>query len=381
MYGSRAREDMRQAVRRSERSSQNARQHVKKIYAEICTKRKMVPQMRFRLQDVHKRMAVCRGPSNIRRYMLLKEQAEKLEREIKYIEDDMDARQFFERTRPLIERTDNLDTNNEQKREALAMALFHPDKAVPVFIQTDRCTHCGVDLKMDDEESVLVCPQCRRTTKYLNLSTDHVDVDYVAQDTHVNHINSTMTGNVDNTKGTDESYPKASLYQKFLMQFSENVPEPPEEVLEVIERELHKVHILHNSKVQTTPVGNILRKKGYKDWAWMSTRISMMLKKNSNEVIPLFSNVLIERLLKRFDFLIDAMKRSRCRNKSKAFNFRFLTKVFLTLEGEYAMSELFENHKTRTVLRREDMRVGQLCRMLRQEAKDNGFDWDFFRSL
>jgi hypothetical protein len=382
MYGSRSREVMRQAVRRSERSSANAVEHAKRSYAGMCTKRKLIPQMQEKLESLRKRMKTCKGPSQIHMYLGLKEQTELIGAEIKEIQSGREARAFFERARPLMVQEHKVDdVNMAQKREALAMSLFHPEKAVPVFVQTDRCTHCHHDLRIRSDESLTVCPGCRRTCRFLQLSTDHVDVDYVAQDTHANHTRSTCTGNVDNMSNSDNPYPKPPLFLKFLMQFFEDIPDPPSKVIETILHELSKVHIHHTTKVQSTPIGNILRKTNLKEWSWMALRIAMMLKRRSHEPMPVFSQALISRLMKRFEKLVDALMKSRCRNRKKVFNFKFITKVFLVMENEFSLAELFENHRTRSVIRREDKRVGDTCRILQEEMKENSFTWAFFRSL
>ena len=113
----------------------------------------------------------------------------------------------------------------------------------------------------------------------------------------------------------------------------------------------------------------------------MSERIGMILKKKEHEPDAVFSEELISRLVERFSKLLDALKKSRCRNRQKVFNFKFITKVFLIMEGEYALSELFQNHKTRTVLRREDFRLKEGCTILEKEMNENGFSWKFIRSL
>lgn len=374
---------MRQAIRRDERSTTNTINHIKSAYSDMCTKRKMIPQMEDKLQQLRKRMKMCKGPQQIQEYLRLRTEGESIKKIIREIEEGSEARMFFERARPLIEHAEQeeANANNDQKREALAMALFHSEKAVPVFIQTDRCVYCHHDLLMCDDESILICPKCKRSTKYLQLSTDHVDVDYVAQDTHANHIRSTLTGNVDNMNHLNNKYPKSSLYHKFLMQFSENVPPPPDSVIEAILHELSKVHIMHSYKIQATPIGNILKKKQLKEWAWMSIRISLIIKRKENDPMPIFSEDLIQRLLRRFQKLVEVLKQENFRNGKKVFNFKFLTKVFLLMEGEVNMSELFGNNKTRSVLRRDDKKLGQICKILEKDVTENGFNWKYFRSL
>lgn len=389
MWGARARENIRQAVRRRERSAANANEHVKRAFATMCTKRKMVPQIHEELEQVQKRMKLCRGPSSIREFLNLKAEAERLQKSIDEIESGVEAQGFFERARPLLLQADNepehtlVDVNMEQKREALAMSLFHAEKAVPVYVQKDRCTACNQNLVIRSEESLLVCPNpaCKNTFNLVQLSTDHIDTDQLGQDSNANHTRSTCTGGIDGQTHSDDGFANPALYKKFLMQFSPKVADPPDEVLEIIARELSKVHIHHGTKVQPTPIGNILRKQNLKEWVWMSMRISILLKKKVHEPMPAFTDALIDRMIRRFENLLDALKRSKCRNRKKVFNFKFITKVFLVMDGDYALSELFENHKTRAVLRRENKRVGEGCQILESEMQENGFTWKFFRSL
>lgn len=384
MYGSRSREGLRQAVRRREQSATNARGHVERAYATMHTKRKMVPQMREELARLEARMKECRGPASLRAYQEMKAESARIVSAIDEIEKGLEARGFFERALPLLQtgaaEHQLTDTNIDQKREALAMSMFHPEKAVPVFIQTDMCTACGRGLTVRAEESMSVCPSCHSIQRVVQLATDHVDVDYMAQDTHANHTRSTHTGGVD-ASHADDSFANPTLYQKFLMQFNAKVPSPPDAVKDVILRELSKVHIHHGTKAQSTPINLILRKQNLKEWAWMSTRIAFELKRKAHEPQPTMSDDLIDRLRRRFECLLDALKRSNCRHRKKVFNFKFITKVFLAMEGEHALAELFENHKTRTVLRRENKRVGEGSQILEKEMNENGFSWKFFRSL
>ena len=97
--------------------------------------------------------------------------------------------------------------------------------------------------------------------------------------------------------------------------------------------------------------------------------------------MAVFSEELIRSLMRRFERLLHVMTTSRGRNRKKLFNFKFLTKVFLIMEGEYALSEMFECHRTRTVLRREDRRVGEICAELRGMVEEEGWNWEFFRNL
>uniref|UniRef100_A0A6C0CK56 Uncharacterized protein n=1 Tax=viral metagenome TaxID=1070528 RepID=A0A6C0CK56_9ZZZZ len=396
MYGSRKREEDRKAMMAKERESENALNHVKRTYSELQTQRAMLPQHESQLQALEARMKQCKGASSIREFFNLQTEVRNLKRKISDIDTGCDAKAFYERAVPLITQTESSDPNVNQKREALALVLFHKEKTVPVFIQTDLCTTCKEELTMKAEESLMVCPKCRKTWKLLNMATDHVDVDYFAQDTHLNHTKFTSAGNIDSSD--DALYPKPLMFEGFISQFSETVPDPPPRVLEIILCELSRVHIASGSKIQPTPIGMILRKKGLKEYVWMSLRISMILKRNGDDAIPSFSNDIIQRLMKRFHLFINAVKESVSKKQlspnlktlktmTSALKFitrnfmQFLTRVFLIMEGDVAQSELFECHKTRSVHRREDRRIQHACERLQKKGDLEGFDWNYVRSL
>ena len=378
-----------------ERESENAMNHVKRSFSELQTQKAMLPKHKDQLESIHKRLRMCKGVQNIREYLTLKTESEELERKIRNIEEGREAQSFYERALCLISHTKSADTNLDQKREALAMILFHKEKSMPVFIQTDWCTVCKEELMYKAEESLMVCPnpRCRVTTKLFNMATDHVDVDFFAQDTHANHIKSTIVGNVETAENA--LYPKPQMYEAFLTQFRDIVPDPPARVLDIVLGELSKVHIASASKVQPTPVSAILKKKGLKEWNWMSLRISMLLNKKDSAAMPCFTEDCVRRLMTRFMMFINAIQTTIVSQQKLSVNMKhlitalkfvtrnflqFLTRVFLIMEGDIAQSELFDCHKTRSVHRREDVRIRKACELLKQSDLE-GFNWEYVRSL
>lgn len=403
-------------MRNTAQNTVNTEEYVSRAYETMCTRRSMIPKLEDEVRSIRKRMRMCKGPAEIHTYRTLSKQVDELNKQITEYASGDETRSFFERVRPLMSLkqvkvptdcdatgadaadeegdvcmtrepdsgTVVCDPNVVQQREALAMSLFHPKIGVPIFIQTDRCTLCDADLRLHEDGGAMVCPSCHRLHQFLQLGTDHVDVDYVAQDTHANHVRATHTGNVDNMHGVDKSYPKVELFRQYIMQFSASVAPPPPHVMEEILRELSKVHIRHSGKVQSTHVVNILKKRGLKQYSWMSMRISMMLRCHVDSTashIPVFSQELQTRLVKRFEVLLRNMKARRCRNRRKMFNLRFLTKLFLYQEGEHAMCAMFDNHKTRAVIRREDALLSGNYKILESEMKEHGFKWRMFRSV
>lgn len=378
MYGCRAREANRQVMRKVERDSENALQHVKRTYLEMQTQKAMLPEEENKLDVLRKRLKTCQGPQDIREYYRIQDDIKQLEAKIGDVRAGKNARAFFERALPLLREPPKVsEINMEQKREALATVLFHKEKSVPVFIQTELCTTCGEELVIRAEESLDVCQTCRRTKRRFNMATEHVDVDYYAQDTHANHTKSTASGNME----ANEDPLKPALFESFLAQFDESVDDPPQRILDVILIELSNVHAASGSKVQPTPIQTILKKKGLKEYVPMALRIAMLLRKKKTDAMPRFSKSLIARMMTRFIMFVDMVKKSKKSLKFMTRGFlQFLTRVFLILENEVAMSEFFDCHKTRSVHMREDRRVNDICKMLSKKTL-NGFPWDYVRSL
>lgn len=382
MYGSRSREMNRIAFRQKERTASNAADRISIVISEHCRKRALIPDMKKEKDEIINQMKSCKGPGGIRMYRMLSAKAKSLEQQIESIERGDEARSFFERARPLLTDKVDEDFNVEQQKEMLAMALFHPNKAARIHLRMNECSKCSADLVINNEESLLICPECHLTYPYLQLSTDHVDANHIAQDTSVNHRRSTSTKNVDNTVAEETGgFPRPALYRKHLYQFSKRVEPPKPAVLEIILQELSKVHIQSNTKAQPTPVSNILKAKGLQEWCWMATRIAIMLRKKPHEPEVLFDDQLIDKLVRRYELLLESMKKARQQKNKNVWNFRYLTKNFLTMEGEHELAELFDNHKTRNVLRREDKRVATGCAIMRQDPKQSDVRWLFKRSL
>jgi hypothetical protein len=387
MFGSVHREAMRRALRRPERVGTNVTEHVKGSYLRMLTQQRMVPQKEEELAALVKEMSELVGLDGIGRYQQLSQRVNNLRKEVEYLRSGKQADAFYERARPLLgkrKREADEHSNVHQKREAVAMALMHPHKAVPVYMETDRCNACGTDLREISEEALDVCPnpQCQVTRARLAMATDHRDVDFIAQDTHANLNRCTIAANIDNTQDPDQAYPKSEVFHQYLLQFCKVIPTPPRHVLQVVQRELSQVHVSHPGKVHPTPIGTILRQNNLKQWAWMPHRIALELKRKDHETIPLTDHATVLRMVERYTKLIAAMKDERCPNRRKSQNMRFIAKVFAVQEKQYAFSELFENHKTRSVLRREDRNMRIVCNYIEEsELNKEGWSWKFFRSL
>lgn len=381
MYATRIRERDRVRSRQSGQTIKETTEFLKQTFQTAVTKEKLIPELEERLVGVKREMGTCKGSQGRRKYRKLDKEARGIQKEIILLRHECNPDSMFTRARPLMSGAHD----NIYQREALAMSIMGNDQSsVVCYTQKHRCETCNVDLRMKPDDSVLVCTNCHRVYPFLSLNTDHVDVDYVAQDTHQNHIRSTNTGNMDNSMHIDNGYPRANLYRRFLTQFSEGVPDPPQYVFDAILRELSLlVHMHSDQKFQPTPIATILRKSPeLKDYHVMSNRISLMMKRRPGEPSLTMSDNLIHRLMERFKQFVS---QNKFRAKKKVSNFRFLTRVFLFMEGEYAKSEMFDNHRTRSVLIQEDRSMKQVVEQIQKNLdKDMGpnqFKWESFRSM
>lgn len=372
MYGSTKREKLRQ-VAREEESFRQAAKHLQPAFVEMKTSQRLAEETEKQLKSVLQQMAKCTGAQNLAHYRRLKRQATELESEIEKAHKCVKTRNFMERVHALTT-YESSSTQINKKREAIARNILHGDKGIPVTYEVNKCDFCDVLLVYKHEESRMLCPKCNRTQKDCQLATDHVDADYVAQDTHANHTRMTVTKGVfqqDLTTGTS--------YEKFLHQFSENVKPIPNEVIESILTELSQVHMSHCSKVQPTPIFKILKKHNLQDYVEFSHLIAYMLKRKQNEPIPVFSKELIERMAHRERILRACLLKKNPRSYKKLIKNKSLTKIFLEMEGEYNLSELFDNHKTRGVLRRENAKLFEAFKELSET--DSTFNWTFRRAI
>jgi hypothetical protein len=370
MYGSRKREEMRKVARSF---ANNIEHYQKQTENRLLNKRKLLPDMEKEAEQVRKKMKLCTGPNDIQTYLQLKMQSQTLQEDIQHIKENKDYLELQERLKPIMKNGDH-----QQRREAVSMSVLFPQRSMSVYIDTERCARCRQPLHFKNEERLLVCSNrfCRRTVEYLDLSTDHVDVAYFAQDNHANHLRSTKMANVD-ISASNNMLHKDEAYEKFIQQWT--VPPPPGDVFNVLLTELSKVHMHHASKIQSTPIASILRRTNYKQYAWMSVRIAIMLRRRPHEVLPIMDETLAQKLLQRYQLFVEALPNSTCRDKKRAFNLSHLTKIFLMMEKRYDLSELFVNHKTRPVMKREEKRIQQVCQYLQKHVPK--LHWGFIQSL
>ena len=396
MYGSLAREATRTALRQEERSSVRAQQHLTEAIQQLHTRRQMVPQLQETYDALEKKLTTYQGAHSILEYRQGQRQLRQLKRQMAEALSTQDERALRDRAAPLLQpdaKRARTDVNAEQKLEALALSMFHRDKALPVYIAADVCTQCGTPWKMKAEESLLVCPnpECCRTSTFYHMATDHVDLEH--HDTHASHNRSTLPQGVE---APTHAGVREQLYRQYLMQFCVEVARPPREIFELLLSDLSKIHVQPGTQVSVAAINNILKKNNKKEWLCMSHMIAMRLNQrlfsgggssdlverllsedhDDKEPIPRFSLSLVQRLVERFAQIQTEATSTTTKARKQMISFRDYTKRFLKQEGEVALSELFDGHRTRQVMLREDQRFAVVCRALGPRG-----NWPFYRSV
>lgn len=251
--------------------------------------------------------------------------------------------------------SDSITHIAKQQTEILVQTHLHGKGSIPVFINTNICSGCNNPVAIRTYEASTICPLCAISTTIIS-------------DNHE------ISGNILKMHKST-SYNRAPLYRKFLMQFHVNTPPPPEGVISKLYYHLNKVHIMLPVKIKPTPICQILRSEGLQKWCYMAIRISKIMNREQTVVL---SDLLIERLLDRFEKISSIYHGLKSADRKKILNFEYLTRQFLILEHRMSDALLFNLHKTRTVLMNADETFRKCCKSLL--TTDTGHNWNFRRS-
>jgi hypothetical protein len=375
------RRQIKEFLHNRDHDSKDVYTQLKRKYSDIRSNCIGMPAEKRRKESLELECETTKGINSANAYYQYKQDLHELDAKIRESEEHKDQQFLFEGASALLNGADEMhDVNMVQKRDALAVQLFHTSSSIPVFVDTDRCTRCNTPFELLHEESILTCSNCGMTNNYIQLDTDHQDVNCMGQDTAENHIRSTCTNNVDTASHRANSgYPTSNFYAREIRPFCVDVPKPPPEVYERILQELGNIHIGDTSKVPDS-INSILKSAGLKAWIPMHLLISMTLKAKRVEDVPVFSVELYERLVRRYDLFIHALRESYVHSKSKVLNNKFLTRVFLYMEGKPEMARCFDNQRTTTELKKKQRVLLKVCEYF-QNHPDPEFDWPFVRSI
>lgn len=253
---------------------------------------------------------------------------------------------FAEKANPLVVKGVKSSVMAKQQRHALYLSLFG-QISVPCYVNRDICHKCNSEL-VRSVDSKVNCTQCGLSTENIYCMTEY---------THI-------------TPAEKHNYKRDQLYLKYLMQYHESVKEMPDYILNLVYKQLSKVHLMLRARTKPTPIAQILRDAGHQRFVMYAPRIAKTI---NNEPIPVLSQAVIDRLLFRCKHIIAAFGKIKNNCGRKIINFEFLTKHLLLMDDETRLARMFYCHKTRTVLNKSQIRLAKCCKIL--EAENLGLSW------
>jgi len=305
------------------------------------------------LRQLESANKLLKGRCNIHELKDNQKQICKIQAEIQFNLEDKAFEEFVELVTPLLGENTTASCLEKQQKHTVFLNVFHKDKAIPCFVERELCANCNKEFVLVSQESIVVCPEC-------------------GDSEHLIYCNSDFIENVD---VKSNQYERGPLYRRYLMQFHENAPVPPPDVINIVYKQLSKVHIMLSTKVKPTPIAQILRDEKLQKWTPYSVRIAKYI---NNEPIVSLPQDLLERLVMRFEKITKVFTVTKQKHRKKIMNFEFLTKQFLHMENRPDLAEWFACHKTRLVLKQADTRLRRCSKQL--EETDKEFKWNVTRS-
>jgi hypothetical protein len=249
------------------------------------------------------------------------------------------------------------------------------------LLDNDRCEKCHIPFKFNNVICRYVCHNCSLLQKVL----------FVPEDSSVDTLILRAK-----TSGTDDRTEKQSVlitakclngpmqrskqilertaqYKEFLLQYSEQAPIIPNEVLSLIFNQLSIVHLGGSSKCRLTAVKLILTKS--EKFNYLVGQAARITRVFNGLCEPFLELDVIERLTKRFSHLLKLASKED--DKKKIFVSDVVTVMLLRIDGLTEESKKFQLHKTRSVLNESNKRyleLVELARLQDPELWPNDFD-------
>lgn len=396
MWGSVQREFARHVQRDAECTEAAIARHLHTHEQRATTKRKLLPELTQRIEELEMAKRQCRGPQSIPEFQRLSREVERLQRERSKVERDHEWRGIQERAHMVMcpSTPPSVSDPHADQREAVTLALFH-QRPLPVYVHADCCRSCGSAWQVHPEAGMEICsnPQCGRMEQHIPLAGELSEVEPSAggaqtgnlnphMDNYDSHLQSTCTNDADpSAVASHDGFPSVDAYRKYLWQFADVVEDPPPEVLETIMSAFNCVHLPQSGQPIVAVVNSILKEnRDLRPYAFMAIRILYLLRQQADEPQPRLSVALIDRLLHRYAQLVPGWKQARWVTRKRALKWHVVTKLLLELENELPLAELFENHKTRKVMAREDLRMREGCAWAARQPSPQQ-QWNYARSV
>ena len=213
------------------------------------------------------------------------------------------------------------------------------------------CRRCQGHIQISTKTSTTICRTCDTETTFVFSKTDFFD------------------------NGKFSTYDRSPLFRKYLDNFSELVKDPPKCILVKIYEHLSKSHTIHS--IRPTTVANTLKTLGLTQFNTIVIRITKIM---LQDPIPVLSEALIDRLVLRFDKIVETFNSIRsCALRKKILNFEYLCAKFLLMERRSDLSEMFHLLKTRHILSSADIKLQDCCDAMVESGSH--MNWEFTSSI
>ena len=256
------------------------------------------------------------------------------------------------------------------------------------LLDTDQCLQCRRILVFNNVTFDAICTYCG-TCSYILFAVEDMSIDSIIHKasaisgTSVVHlpISSAVdtvrpplktTATMTMTTDTKAHYSRDAGYSKFVMQFAHDALPIPHELIRYIYTVFQNVHLTTSNRCRPTPIANSLRNHPTLSM-FMNHALRIAWTFNGDRV-PSFSPTLSKKLLWRYSRVMSSLTTL---NKQRLFSFELLTRVFLQMENETEMANMFPMHKTRSVMIPVDGQLNVIMRVLHDTDPMAG--WDRYR--
>ncbi len=257
------------------------------------------------------------------------------------------------------------------KLSSLVQANRLLQRAPEVYIvDSDRCESCHIPYKFNNIICRNICIFCSLLTKVLFAPEDtSVDTlilkaktsgtdDQIEKQTKSNPATKILN---DESQRNKQIIERTAQYHEFCMQYCEDAPIIPNEVLSLIFNQLSIVHLGGSSKCRLTAVKLIL--KNSEKYSYLVNQAARITRVFNGFSEPRLALDVINRLTKRFNHLLKLGTKED--DKKKIFVQDVVTAMLLRLEKLELQAQMFPIHKTRNVLNEANKRYLELVTLAR----------------
>lgn len=304
--------------------------------------------------------------STIKESIEIKKRIKEIKNKIELLDSKNEEIDYLLKVVPILNKyneTDNIkhetDTNNQmqqikQTKGKEKGTLYNEfmnvvDNTAYEIIKNEniyQCPTCNVQKVLAVIESSMICPICGVSDTYFDTGINNLSYEQ--------EINS--EGNI------CFSYKKMNHFSEWLAQFqAKESIDIPEEVLENLRNEFHKMKLKHTSEITKVKVKQLLKKLKYNKYYEHVTHITNLL---TGQKPPSISLELEETLRNMFRDIQDPFEQHKPKERSNFLSYSYCLYKFCELLGHDELLCNFPLLKSREKLHQQDVIWKKICNTL-----------------